>query len=141
MASRPQEQYTNGLCGVYCITNTTTNSKYIGASHAIQARWLQHLKGLKNGTHENPLLLQDWQNYGITAFTFSVLEVFDDSALLEGKETEWLQKQGAKPIYNKQKAKGGVANKHVVVKEDTKHALQALGYPSIDSAIQMLLSK
>jgi len=135
------EKHTPNLSGVYMITNTATGMKYIGSSTAIQARWNSHLLQLKNGSHACPKMLQDCQKYGLQSLTFRILELTNDLKELETKEVEWIQKQGAKTIYNRKTSQGKPKRTLVSVHQDTKEQLQSLGYRSINDAIIHLLDE
>lgn len=64
------------ICGVYAITCKANGKRYIGSSESILRRWREHVYNLEsklmNGMYE------DYQKYGITGFTFKVLEVCDE---------------------------------------------------------------
>lgn len=70
--------YTKGvvyLIGIYSITNTITNEKYIGEARDVAKRWQQHIKKLELNSHHNYKLQESYNKYGITVFTFNVLEI------------------------------------------------------------------
>jgi hypothetical protein len=49
-------------------------------------RWRHHRADLRNGAHPNSHLQRGWAKYGETAFTFSVIEMVQDQALLSSRE-------------------------------------------------------
>ena len=68
--------YTKGvvyLIGIYSITNTITNEKYIGEARDVAKRWQQHIKQLELNSHHSYKLQESYNKYGITVFTFNVL--------------------------------------------------------------------
>ncbi len=65
------------VSGVYLIKNISNQRTYVGRSHDILARFAGHIGQLMEGTHSNNHLLNDYQQYGISNFTFQILEVVD----------------------------------------------------------------
>lgn len=59
------------MIGIYKITNTVNNKKYIGQSINIIDRWREHRQRASNGTE---YLYQAIRKYGIQNFVFEVLE-------------------------------------------------------------------
>lgn len=59
------------MIGIYKITNTVNNKKYIGQSVNITDRWREHRKRANNGTE---YLYQAMRRYGIQNFIFEVVE-------------------------------------------------------------------
>jgi group I intron endonuclease len=57
---------------LYEITNTITNTKYIGCSKSVNRRWKEHITKLNNNTHENTYLQRSWIKYGADAFIFNI---------------------------------------------------------------------
>lgn len=62
------------MTGIYCITCTKTNEKYIGQSVAIKRRWATHKRELKQGIHYNKHLQRTYDKYGPECFTYEILE-------------------------------------------------------------------
>lgn len=63
--------------GVYKITNKLNNKIYIGESHDIERRWLEHKEELNNNIHHSYKLQNDWNIYGESNFKFEVIEEID----------------------------------------------------------------
>lgn len=59
------------MIGIYKITNTVNNKKYIGQSVNIMDRWREHRKRANNGT---AYLYQAMRKYDISNFVFEILE-------------------------------------------------------------------
>lgn len=59
------------MTGIYQITNTTNNKKYIGQSVNITDRWREHRK---RANYSTEYLYQAMRKYGISNFVFEVLE-------------------------------------------------------------------
>lgn len=76
-------------CGIYCITNTVNNKKYIGQSRNIEKRWQSHTGDLKKDKHSNRYLQNSWSTYGAVAFTFAIIELCTKEELTE-RENHWM---------------------------------------------------
>ena len=61
--------------GIYSITNTITNEKYIGEARDVAKGWQQHIKQLELNSHHSYKLQESYNKYSITVFTFNVLEI------------------------------------------------------------------
>lgn len=61
---------------IYKITNKSNDMIYIGSSSNLLSRWNAHLECLIKGKHNNPLLQNDFNKYGITEFMFEIIEYF-----------------------------------------------------------------
>lgn len=72
--------------GVYTITCTATNRRYVGSSANIHARWKSHRSWLRSGTHDNHRLQADWNEHGEAAFEFRVVVLVHDAAEREAAE-------------------------------------------------------
>lgn len=97
----------NQISGIYCITNTIDNKKYIGSSRDIGYRFKHHLYRLKNNRHTNIHLQNAVNKYGISNFTFSILEQCSKETLIE-KEQFYIDQEPWQMLYNKTKiAYGG----------------------------------
>lgn len=63
------------FCGIYCIENMITHTKYIGQSRDIRRRWTGHKIQLRKGQHKNLHLQRSWNKYGEENFSFDILEI------------------------------------------------------------------
>ena len=86
--------------GIYYIRNTTSSKIYIGASIDIEARYQGHIHALKAGSHKNAQLQKDFDQQGLDAFEFGILEVVATDSDLETREIHWIKQQ--KNCYNVQ---------------------------------------
>ena len=75
--------------GVYRITSALDGKNYVGSSKDIQVRCRHHIRELNKGTHHGRKLLCAWQKHGVSNFTFHVLELCAESALIE-REAWWM---------------------------------------------------
>ena len=63
------------MCGIYLITNTTTNKVYIGQSIQIERRWSEHKARAFNSNtncYDSPLY-RSIRKHGVDAFVLSVI--------------------------------------------------------------------
>ena len=71
------------MTGIYCITCTETNEKYVGQSVSIKRRWATHKRELKNNTHYNKHMQARYNEYGEDSFVYEILEQCPASKLNE----------------------------------------------------------
>ena len=88
------------LCGVYSITNSVNNKRYIGQTTNIDKRIKKHIWELNNGSHAAKELLSDWIKYGKESFLFNILEICEKKDLKKN-EAKWME------YYNTTKAEYG----------------------------------
>lgn len=72
----------NDISGIYSITNTINQKKYIGSSKHIYSRWREHKRLLKKNKHHSGHLQKSWNKYGEDSFKFDVVCECDCSELL-----------------------------------------------------------
>lgn len=78
------------MIGIYKIQNKYTEECYIGQSVDIERRWRQHRANLDaKGKLRRYPLYRDMRRYGLSAFTFEVLEECSRSQLNE-REDHWI---------------------------------------------------
>jgi DNA-directed RNA polymerase subunit RPC12/RpoP len=80
-----KQQYleTKIRAGVYAIRNLVTGRVLVAGSTNVHAVLNRHRFELRQGTHRNPLLKQDWSLHGESSFNFDVLDMVkprEDSA-------------------------------------------------------------
>lgn len=89
------------MIGIYCIRNTINNKRYVGKSKNIEKRFWTH-KNLLTKCSSSPEKFKRVVNrhlanavikYGIEAFEFEILEVFDicDETILADAEVRWME--------------------------------------------------
>lgn len=71
------------MIGIYKIENKINGKVYIGQSVNIGGRWNSHLYDLERGTHPNPELQHEYNEFGFRNFTFEILEKCEKEELLE----------------------------------------------------------
>lgn len=65
------------LIGIYQIRNNLNNKRYVGQSVNIYNRWSSHIADLIADKHLNKELQKDFNEYGISFFEFSILELIE----------------------------------------------------------------
>ncbi len=78
--------------GVYKIENLVNGKLYIGSSLTLRRRWLDHLRQLRAGRHNNPRLQAAYAKYGEKSFRFKVLRRVKVAKGLVAAEQRWLDK-------------------------------------------------
>lgn len=76
---------------VYQIKNLLNDRIYIGSSFNFYKRMIAHFFALKNGTHKNDYLQNDWNNCGEENFCFILADACEKQSLRE-IEQEYLDK-------------------------------------------------
>ena len=77
--------------GVYAIRNLVTGRVLMAGSTNVQAVLNRHRFELRQGTHRNSLLSQEWSLHGESSFNFEVLDVVkprEDLAFNVARELE-----------------------------------------------------
>ncbi len=83
--SRPKK-----ICGIYCITNTQTQKKYIGKSIDISRRWREHKSCSEWERNPNKSLYKDFKKIGVENFIFQIIEECSRKELNK-REKYWIQ--------------------------------------------------
>jgi group I intron endonuclease len=76
--------------GVYVITNTRSNKKYVGSSVNVKKRLSAHKRELRKGTHCCAHLQRSWSKGSEDLFTFDILEEVKDVGDLIAREQYWM---------------------------------------------------
>lgn len=90
---------------IYEIKCLANNKVYIGQTSNFKSRIYNHKYNLKHNTHSNKQLQEDYNQFGLMNFTFSILQdnVLKENLLIE--ETRWINKLGgieSNNLYNEQ---------------------------------------
>ena len=64
----------NNKVGIYLITNTINDMKYVGQSLNIGGRWQEHLNQARRNKEKISPLQMDLRKYGIENFKFEILQ-------------------------------------------------------------------
>ena len=83
-----------GCSGIYQIEHVASGRKYVGSAVRMKRRLSKHRTDLRAGRHHSEKLQRAWGKYGEGAFVFSVLELVEDSLLLE-REQLWIERTAA----------------------------------------------
>ncbi len=86
--------------GIFFIKNTANGKILLGSSLNLEGPLNAHKFMLTNGMHRNPILQQEWNEFGANKFVFEILEVvkvkddphFDIKDELTLLEQIWLEK-------------------------------------------------
>ena len=92
------------LSGIYQIKNNINGRRYIGKSSNISFRWISHISNLSLNQHSNSELQKDYNDLGVTAFTFSILELVNNSIDLLSNEQKYINTLDLTFDYNKYNA-------------------------------------
>lgn len=76
--------------GIYLITCTKNDQRYVGSSKHIDYRWRKHREMLTSNKHFNRYLQRSWNKYGSEAFEYAILEIVADASLLQEREQHWI---------------------------------------------------
>ena len=81
------------MIGIYKILNTKNNKVYIGQTKDYDKRIREHLRYLKNNTHQNKYLQRTYNKYGADIFEFSLIEECSEKELTI-REQYWIDFYG-----------------------------------------------
>lgn len=65
------------VCGVYTIECIVNHLVYVGRSIHANKRWTEHLSRLKHQKHENKMLQECYNDYGLESLKFSIVSTID----------------------------------------------------------------
>lgn len=91
MPAKSRTKKTPRRSGVYQIRCIVTGQIYIGSAVNISARWAQHQRSLRQGSHVNRYLQQTWIRCGEENFEFTVVEYVSRPFLLRAEQL-WIDK-------------------------------------------------
>lgn len=109
------------LPGVYCIRCIPTGRVYVGSAVRISVRWKVHQKVLRSG-RGNSKLRRAWNKYGEESFSFEVLEVVSDRAMLLDREQHYMDALDAvtKGFNCRPKAESNLGIKYGPISDETR---------------------
>lgn len=76
--------------GVYAIRHKESGKVYVGSSYDVKNRWRTHKKRLFNKNHHSILLQRAYNLYGLDAFEFVILEIYEPNPNLLTREQHWI---------------------------------------------------
>jgi group I intron endonuclease len=88
------------MIGIYQIENKENGMIYIGSSNNIFNRWKIHIANLNNKTHHSYKLQEDWNQQGLTGFSFSILELVNNKNKLKEAEQIHIDSYDQTILYN-----------------------------------------
>lgn len=93
------------MIGVYAIKHSVTGKYYIGSSISLRKRRERHFRDLRKGIHDNYLLQEDFNEYGLEYIEFFMIEEFPDDSMTKEQlldiEQKWIDYYMEKDIcYN-----------------------------------------
>lgn len=106
---------------VYGIENTINGKWYIGQTKNLAQRRRQHLWRLRDGSHGNKDLQNDWNLFGENAFKLHCLEECSDDRLLD-KERYWISKKNSYE-YGYNLTTGGLGPENLVHSEESRQKM------------------
>lgn len=97
--------------GVYRIRNKVSGRAYIGSTvRSMAIRWGEHRMMLRELTHPNKALQEEWGEYGKRSFSFEVLEIVPDREKIRMQEAFWQSQElniysdrGVVPVAHRQR--------------------------------------
>lgn len=75
--------------GIYRIFNAIDGRIYIGSTNNFAKRKREHFSALKNGTHKNQFLQRAFNKYGLSVFSFEIIEICSVDNLI-AREQYWI---------------------------------------------------
>ena len=85
------------VSGIYLIENAAGGKRYVGSAINMGARFNEHKKLLRRGSHHSAHLQAAWNKYGEDVFRFEALEEWEPEFLV-GMEQWWINM--LRPEYN-----------------------------------------
>jgi group I intron endonuclease len=112
------------ISGVYTITCTVNERRYVGSSGSIHNRWKYHRSMLNSGQHPIALLQSDWNEHGAGAFQFRVVaKIAESSVRLVAEQALLDAYEAVKYGYNV--ASGVIASTGTRLSDEHKMAISA----------------
>lgn len=121
---------------IYKIQNKVNNRLYVGSTKNYNARWNSHKKQLRENTHKNIYLQEDYNKYGLDNFEFSLLYTFNTlqtKQSLLNKEKYFLDKYPDKLLYNIDLRINNTSYKSLSVKNNRFKPKKSLSYVILKS--------
>lgn len=86
--------------GIYRLYNKVNGKSYIGRSLDLEKRANEHVKDLNKNKHTNYKLQRDWNEYGISSFTFETLLEMHDMKVSRQIEKDFILTYKKEGVYN-----------------------------------------
>ena len=126
-----QEKYRDNY-GIYGIVNKINGKVYVGQTgERFLRRFWHHQWKLRDNSHDNSYLQNAWNKYGEDNFEYVVLEVVEDSSLLDELEIKYIENYKNKDLsYNMLLGGGGrrgfkmaESTKKLIAEKNRQHML------------------
>jgi group I intron endonuclease len=79
---------------VYRFTNKLNGMKYVGATVDVKKRKMEHIRAAKRKKFVKNSLQEAIHKYGVSSFSFDVIDTAESLEELSAKEAEWIYKEG-----------------------------------------------
>ena len=93
--------------GIYTIRCIPTDKVYVGSSIKIESRWRSHISLLKKNEHHSKKLQSEFNQYGLNAFSFTIVEELLDGDLFDAEYTWVKQLDSCETGLNIKDSEGG----------------------------------
>lgn len=143
----PSLKTTTGIiAGIYLLTNKINGKQYVGQSQNIFSRWIHHKHSVDwKQIHKHTLIIKAIKKYGISNFSFEILDFVPDGNKdkLNGLEIEYIQKFHTyvdDPLCNGHGynlTNGGNEKRIVSLETREKQRFAKLGKPSVRKGMKV----
>jgi len=120
---------------VYRFTNKLNGMKYVGATVDVKKRKMEHIRAAKRKKFVKNSLQEAIHKYGVSSFSFDVIDTAESLEELSDKEAEWIDKEGTVHPNGYNLTGGNYSKKPKLIEEIT---VAGVTYPSLTEAHRVL---